>query len=150
VTRGFAAAIVLFCLATGAQAQAADLAGGWAFETSPHRESGCVIRGEALMRERPQPGAFDVQMRAAEHCPDGNIYRAEERCVARRQARAVHVTCTLVRADPDSYLADQFSLTIESADLMHGRLVDYGYWDEPVRWRRASAPIANFPTRKFA
>jgi hypothetical protein len=135
--RAAAAALAAACLfATDAHA-AQGLGGVWAFETSPHRQSGCIISGEALVRATTQADRFTVSLRAAERCPDGSAWRADEDCVARRTRQALNVTCTLVRALP----SDQFNLNIESAELMRGRLFDHGAWDEPVRWRRISGAL---------
>jgi hypothetical protein len=139
-----AAAAALLCFApAGAHAQAPNIVGTWAFETDIHPESGCILRGEALVRAGARAGEFDVSLRATEQCPDGGIWRAEEACQGRRSDRALQIICTLIRAEPDNYIPDHFNLTIESGSSMSGRLIDFGAWNEPVRWRRASGALVS-------
>ena len=139
----FAIAIAAIAAVDARAGEPASLAGAWAFETSAHRSTGCVIRGQAVLRPRREANIFDVEMRAAEQCPGGGVFRAEEACVARRNGESVNVSCRLVRATPSNYNADQFALHIESASAMAGRLVDHGIWNEQVRWRRTAGDLVS-------
>ncbi|MBL8551885.1 MAG: hypothetical protein JNJ73_17995 [Hyphomonadaceae bacterium] len=147
--RALATALMLFGASAAAQTSNAPapargaLAGAWAFETNAHRITGCIIRGDALLRARAEADSYDVEMRVAETCPDGGAYRAEEACLARLDRGTLNVACRLVRATPPNYNPDQFSLTIDSAEAMHGRLVDHGAWNEPVRWRKSTGALVS-------
>jgi hypothetical protein len=59
------------------------------------------------------------------------------------QRDTLAVRCVLVRADTESYLADQFDLPALSHTEMAGRLWDLGVWNGPVRWRRPASPLVS-------
>ena len=140
-----AVAVLASVIATDAIAQprqAAPLAGAWILETAPHKVSGCVIRGAATATPA-RGGAFDVRIQVKESCPGGGAFTADEQCRAVVSAPRVTMSCTVVRAVPDNYNADSFQLEWRGRDLMVGRLVDTGFWDEPVTWRRAAPAMVS-------
>ena len=82
--------------------------------------------------------AFDVWIHIKEVCPQGGDFTADEQCHAMVARDGVAMGCSVVRATPQTYNADTFQLVQRSGDVMVGRLVDTGLWDEPVTWRRAA------------
>ena len=143
--RSLITALAALACATPAAADTvgiAALAGSWTFETAPHQATGCVIRGEVFATR--SGNALTMRMNAHESCPDREAgINAVEQCRATLQRAALIVRCTLLSADTDSYLADQFALGALSATEMSGRLWDEGIWNTPVTWRRPASPLVS-------
>ncbi len=121
---------------------APSIAGAWRVETAPHRLTACVVRGAATVTAG-QGGGFDVRIQVKETCPQGDDTIADEQCRADVSDERVVVHCTLVRATTDTYIADGFQLVRRGDDMMVGRLVDAGIWNEPVTWRRAAPALVS-------
>ncbi len=142
-----AAAILALAAATPAPAQPrrnppTSIAGAWRIETAPHHRSGCVIRGDAAITQAAA-NAYEVALNVEESCPDGDAFDADEHCRAIVSGARVAMSCVVVRAGDTGYIADSFALDMRGDDLMIGRLVDAGSWNEPVTWRRRAAAMVS-------
>jgi hypothetical protein len=137
-------AVVLLLRAAPAGAEAVSLdalTGAWVFETAPHQATGCIITGElTAVREGNE---LEIAMTARDTCPGGDAVNAIEQCRAAFDRDALRVSCVLVSAETDTYVADQFQLEAVTPTLMSGRLWDAGIWNAPVTWRRPASPMVS-------
>lgn len=115
------------------------LAGNWVFETAPHENSSCIIRGDAVARE--ERGALALTLNAYETCPVGEEARAVEQCRGTLVGQTLRVRCVIQSSTSDTYIADHFVLTVVGPNAMVGRLIDGRAWNEPATWRRPTAPM---------
>jgi hypothetical protein len=126
-----------------AEPRISDLAGRWALETAPHHESGCVIRGGAHAAPEAGGAKLRLDMNVTAECPNGGVWHARETCEGALSGGMLYIACTLVSANPPTYVADKFALDKLSATLMAGRLYDDVWWNEPVQWRRLAPALVS-------
>lgn len=137
-----AAGLALAPASVLAQPRPVSIAGAWRLETAPHHETGCVIVGDARITAGGA-GRYSVLVDMVETCPGDIKFTATERCPATVTGQRVAMACTVLRMGELGYLADTFSLELRGYDVMVGRLVDTGHWNEPVTWRRAAPALTS-------
>jgi hypothetical protein len=133
-------------LAAPAAAQpvaASALVGRWALVTAPHPNDRCVISGEARGARTTRADTLRFELTVKSECPDWGVWHVRETCTGVVTGAHVAVACTLISAEPDNYVADNFTLDIASPDRMNGRLYDHRWWDEPCVWRRQRGPLVS-------
>lgn len=103
--------------------EAANIAGGWRFETAPYDGGACRMTGAMTIARGPGANDFICTFIATEKC-NGAEWSAEQSCTARRTGDKLEITSAIVRLTPPhtSYVPDNWSLTIRSSDLMVGEL----------------------------
>ncbi|MGE0740923.1 MAG: hypothetical protein AB7O98_06230 [Hyphomonadaceae bacterium] len=134
-------AIAALALASPAHAQAqANIVGEWVFEAPLEPDDGCVITGRAVISPPNAQGEYAITTTGEETCPSAH-WRSVQSCVGRRTGAELLIDCTIVSAEPASYIDDDFTLRIASRDLMQGRLLSSRGGD--AIWRRTRPPLVS-------
>jgi len=139
-----AAALAFACASAGAQPPTLSaLAGSWVFETAPHHETRCTITGTAEARVSASLSGLEIKLHAAEICPDGRSWRAEETCTGALSEGRLLVLCRLLPGGPSNYNPDNFVLDAITPQEMSGVLYDVGIWRDAARWRRPAPALVS-------
>jgi hypothetical protein len=119
---------------------AANIAGGWSFETEVY-DFTCHMTGELILEPSGTPDVFLGDLVAYESCNGSQIYEARQSVIARRKGDHLEIVSTLVRVlpSPSAYAPDNFDLTIVNGALMEGELRSADI--APATFRRREALI---------
>lgn len=123
------------------RASGPDIAGTWRFETAPYDGGVCRMTGTMTIARGAGANGYTCTFIATETC-SGRSWSAEQRCTAQRNGAGLEIASTIVRVTPPntSYVPDNWSLTIRSADLMVGELRSADIAD--VQFRRGPALVS--------
>ena len=121
----------------------ANIAGQWTFRANI--EADCDFGGTADL-ERVSDGKYKGELTARQSCPMlPEDYLVRQDCDASKLGNQLSVRCRIVEFvngfGSESYYPDNFTLTIESSDRMHGALVSAG-GVRPAEWVRDEGGIS--------
>ena len=121
----------------------ANITGQWTF--TARIQFGCTFSGTASLR--PAGGdKYAGELTARQSCTGlEQDFLVRQDCDATRLGNQVSVRCQIVEFingfESASYYPDNFTLTVASANRMHGALVSSGA-AKPAEWKRAEGGIS--------
>lgn len=123
----------------------ADVLGSWTFQTKPYREGQCLMTGTMNLSEHPEPGLYTCELTAVEVCSMWGRSVVLQTCQARRFGNQVSIRSEIEQMLEKKfeglfYVPDNFSLTVQSPNLMYGALVSAA--TAPVQFRRSQEGIS--------
>jgi hypothetical protein len=126
---------------SGDQGAAADIEGGWSFETAVY-DITCHMTGELILKPSGTADVYLGDLVAYESCNGRQIYEARQSVIARRDGDRLEIASTLVRVlpSPENYAPDNFALTIVNGALMEGQLRSADI--APATFRRREALVS--------
>jgi hypothetical protein len=152
-TRFRLAATALFALLACAPVSAgsnmdtdkSDVLGAWTFQTRPYRNGICLMTGTMNLSPHPEAGQYNCELTAVEVCSTWGRSVVRQSCQARRFGDQVSIRSQIeemleAKVEGLTYMPDNFTLTIESADRMFGALVSA--ITAPAEFRRANDGIS--------
>ena len=135
----------LIALPVFAETEVADtnIAGHWTFEANIAEE--CDFGGQAYL-EKTGEDRFKGEVTARQSCIGlEEDYLVRQECSASQLGNQLSVRCRIVEFvngnDSQFYYPDNFTLTIESSERLHGALVSSGM-AKPAEWVRAERGIS--------
>ncbi len=139
--RTFCLLLCTSLLACPAMAEA-NIAGQWTFRANLAAD--CDFGGTAAL-EKVSEGKYRGELTAQQSCPSlPEDYLVRQECEATKLGNQLSVRCRIVEFvngfGSDFYYPDNFTLTIESSDRMHGALVSAG-GVRPAEWVRDEGGI---------
>lgn len=122
-----------------------DVLGSWTFQTKPYREGACLMTGTMNLSSHPEQGLYNCELTAVEVCSMWGRSVVLQSCQARRFGNQVSIRSEIEQMLEKKfeglfYVPDNFSLTVQSSDLMYGALVSAA--TAPVQFRRAKEGIS--------
>ena len=122
-----------------------DVLGSWTFQTKPYREGACLMTGTMNLSSHPEQGVYNCELTAVEVCSMWGRSVVLQSCQARRFGNQVSIRSEIEQMLEKKfeglfYVPDNFSLTVQSSDLMYGALVSAA--TAPVQFRRAEEGIS--------
>ena len=137
------AALCLAGIIAGSAAADVNIAGHWSFEANV--EGDCTFGGTAHL-ERTGENEFSGELTARQSCPElPEDYLVRQDCEASQFGNQLSVRCRIVEFingfASEFYYPDNFTLTIESSERLHGALVSAGP-ARPAEWVRDERGIS--------
>lgn len=105
-----------------------DVLGTWSFQTRPYRQGACIMTGTMFLSPHPEEGQYSCELTAVEVCSMWGRSVVRQSCQARRFGDQVSIRSEIEemlesKTEGLTYVPDNFTLTVQSADRMFGALV---------------------------
>lgn len=105
-----------------------DVLGTWSFQTRPYRQGACIMTGTMFLSPHPDEGQYSCELTAVEVCSMWGRSVVRQSCQARRFGDQVSIRSQIEemlesKTEGLTYVPDNFTLTVQSADRMFGALV---------------------------